>query len=141
MRFPVAVMATVAGLLAVSGCGGGSSAADQAKTDACNAKSDINTQVQKLKGLPPTVSSVDTAKTALTKIEDDLSTIKNSAPNVSGDLKGQLESANSQFETQVTQISQSITSAQSLTAAATALTQAGDQLAADYQKAFANVSC
>jgi chromosome segregation ATPase len=141
MPLPKAVLAIAAGLVAASGCGGGSSAADHTKTDACNAKSDINTQVQKLKGLPPTLSSVDTAKTALTKIEDDLSTIKDSAPKVDGDLKGQLQSANSQFEAQVKQISQSITSAQSLTAAATAITQAGDQLAADYQKAFANVSC
>lgn len=140
MRITLVVVAVAAGLLAATGCGG-SSEADKAKTDACNAKSDIETQVAKLKGLPPTLSSVDTAQTALKQIGDDLTTIKNAAPKVNGDLQGQLQDANAQFKSQVQQIGQGITSAQSLTEAATALTQAGNELQAGYKKAFANVSC
>jgi hypothetical protein len=140
LRAAVLALMAAGSLLAATGCGG-SSSADQAKTDACNAKSDINTQVQKLKGLPPTLASVDTAQTALTKISDDLKTIQDNAPKVNGDLKGQLQDANAKFKDQVQQIGSSITSAQSVSDAATALTQAGNQLASAYQQAFQNVSC
>jgi len=139
-RITLAVVAVLVGLVTAAGCGG-KSEADQAKTDACNARADINTQVAKLKGLPPTLQSVDAAQTALKQIGDDLTTIKNAAPKVNGDLKGQLQDANATFEAQVQQIGQSITSAQSLTDAATALTNAGNQLSAAYKQAFANVSC
>jgi hypothetical protein len=140
-RRAAAALAVAALLAGAAACGGSSSSADQAKTNACNAKADIASQVQTLKGLPPTLASVDTAKTALTKIGDDLSTIQDNAAQVSGDLKQQLTDANAQFKSQVTQIGQTITSTQSLSEAATALATAGDKLAADYHQAFGNVSC
>ncbi len=128
-------------LLAASGCGSSQSASDKAKSQACSAISDIKTQVTTLKGLPLSTSSVDTAKTALQKIDANLKTIQNAAPTVKGDLKNQLQAANATFKTQVQQITQSITSASSLTSAATALTTAGTKLQASYQQAFASVKC
>lgn len=128
-------------LLAAAGCGSSQSAADKAKSQACDARSDIQTQVDTLKGLPLSTGSVDKAKTALQKINSDLDTIATAAPTVKGDLGSQLKDANAAFKTQVQQISNSITSAQSLTAAATALASAGSTLSDAYQKAFANVQC
>lgn len=128
-------------LLAATGCGSSQSAADKAKSQACGAVSDIKTQVTTLKGLPLAPSSVDTAKTALQKIDTSLHTISDAAPKVSGDLKSQLETANATFKAQVQETTQSITSAQSLTSAATAVTTAGKTLAASYQQAFAGVKC
>ncbi len=128
-------------LLAASGCGSSQSASDKAKSQACSAISDIKTQVTTLKGLPLSTSSVDTAKTALQKIDANLKTIQNAAPTVKGDLKNQLQAANATFKTQVQQITQSITSASSLTSAATALSTAGTTLQASYQQAFASVKC
>ena len=141
LRAGVAALAVAGALVAASGCGGSSSSADTAKTNACNAKADIDVQVKKLKGLPPSLSSVDTAKTALQQIQKDLGTIHDSVPDVTGDLKGQLKAANSAFGSQVNQITQEITSAQSLTDAAATLTTAGQHLAAQYQQAFAGVKC
>jgi hypothetical protein len=135
----IAILATA--LLAAAGCGGGQSAADKAKSQACDASSDIQAQVDTLKGLQLSPDSVDKAKTALQKINSDLDTIATAAPTVKGDLGGQLKSANAAFKTQVQQIANSITSAQSLTAAATALASAGSTLSSAYQKAFANVQC
>jgi hypothetical protein len=135
----IAILATA--LLAAAGCGGGESAADKAKSQACDASSDIQTQVDTLKGLPLSPDSVDKAKTALQKINSDLDTIATAAPTVKGVLGSQLKDANAAFKTQVQQISDSITSAQSLTAAATALASAGSTLSNGYQKAFANVQC
>jgi uncharacterized protein YoxC len=128
-------------LLAAAGCGGSQSASDKAKSQACGARSDIQTQVDTLKGLPLSPDSVDKAKTALQKINSDLDTIATAAPTVKGDLGSQLKAANAAFKTQVQQITNSITSAQSLTAAATALASAGSTLSNAYQKAFANVQC
>jgi hypothetical protein len=128
-------------LLATAGCGGGQSAADKAKSQACDASSDIQAQVDTLKGLPLSSDSVDKAKAALQKINSDLDTIATAAPTVKGDLGSQLKAANAAFKTQVQQISDSITSAQSLTAAATALASAGSTLSNSYQQAFANVQC
>jgi hypothetical protein len=141
VRAAVATLAIVAALVAASGCGGSSSSADTAKKNACNAKADIDTQVTKLKGLPASLSSVDTAKTALQQIQKDLGTIQDSLPDVTGDLKDQLKAANSAFSSQVKQVTQDITSAQSLTDAATTLTTAGQTLAEQYQQAFAGVKC
>jgi hypothetical protein len=128
-------------MLAAAGCGGSQSAADKAKSQACDARSDIQTQVDTLKGLPLSPDSVDKAKTALQKINSDLDTIATAAPTVKGDLGSQLKDANAAFKTHVQQISGSIASAQSLTAAATALASAGSTLGNAYQKAFANVQC
>jgi chromosome segregation ATPase len=141
VRAAVATLAIVAALAAASGCGGSSSSADTAKKNACNAKSDINAQVTKLKGLPASLSSLDTAKTALQQIQKDLGTIQDSLPDVTGDLKDQLKAANSAFSSQVKQVTQDITSAQSLTDAAGTLTTAGQTLAEQYQQAFAGVKC
>jgi hypothetical protein len=140
MRIIAPVLATVA-LLAGSACGGGQSEADKAKEQACNAVSDIQTQVATIKALPLSTSSVDKAKTAISTIDDDLHTISDAVPKVKGDLKQQLQTANDTFTTQVTETLQSITSAQSLTAAATALTAAGTTLQSSYEQAFADVKC
>lgn len=141
VRAAVAALAIAAALATASSCGGSSSSADTAKTNACNAKADINAQVTKLKGLPASLSSVDTAKTALQQIQKDLGTIQDSVPDVTGDLKNQLKAANSAFSSQVKQVTQDITSAQSLTDAAATLTTAGQHLAEQYQQAFAGVKC
>jgi chromosome segregation ATPase len=139
MRIIAMGLASVA-LLAAEACGG-SSAADNAKKDACNASSDIQTQITTIKNLTPSSTSVDQAKTALKKIDTDLHTIASAVPDLQGDLKSNLKAANAEFKTQVQEIGQSITSAESLTAAATALTDAGDSLESSYTQAFANVGC
>jgi hypothetical protein len=129
--------------LAVSaGCGGsGQSAADKAKSQACDAVSDINVQVTTLKGLPLETSSVDKAKTALKQIQTDLQTISTQAETVSGDLKSQLQAADATFKAQVETAAQSVNSAASLSAAATAVASAGTTLQAGYQQAFGSVKC
>ncbi len=140
LRLAVASFAVAAALAAAAGCGGGSSA-DSAKKDACNAKTDIDAQVTKLQGLPASLSSLDTAKTALERIQSDLSTIQESIPEVSGDLQDQLKAANSAFKSQVAQVTQDITSAQAATDAAGTLSAAGQELSAQYRQAFADVEC
>ena len=137
----IMVVILILGLLATIVVQSLRGAADKAKSQACDASSDIQAQVETLKGLPLSSDSVDTAKAALQKINSDLDTIATAAPTVKGDLGSQLKAANAAFKTQVQQIADSITSAQSLTAAATALASAGSTLSNSYQQAFANVKC
>jgi hypothetical protein len=140
VRMVVASLA-IAAALAAAGCGGSGSSAESARNDACKAKTDIDTQVAKLQGLPASLASVDTAKTALERIQSDLDTIKESIPDVTGELKDQLRAANSAFTAQVTQVTQDVTSAQAATDAAGTISAAGQHLSAQYQQAFAGVKC
>jgi uncharacterized phage infection (PIP) family protein YhgE len=126
--------------LLATGCGG-SSASSKAKSQACDARSDIQKQVDTIKGLPLATSSIDTAKTAVTAISTDLKTIQDALPDVKGDLKSQLEQANSSFKSAVDSIAQSISTSSSVASVTAALTTAGTQLEAAYKAAFANVKC
>ena len=94
-----------------------------------------------MKGLPLAQSSIDTAKSSIASIGDDLKTIQDAAPKVSGDLKDQLQQANASFKSELQSISQSISSASSVTSIATALTTAGTNLEKAYQSAFSGVKC
>jgi hypothetical protein len=141
MRTIGLIMALGLAFLAATGCGGGESAADKAKSQACDAVSDVNKQIATLTALPLEASSVDTARKALQQIQTDLNTISTAAPDVTGDLRAQLKSANATFENQVQQTARSVTSASSLTAAAAAISTAGSTLEASYQEAFAGVKC
>jgi hypothetical protein len=147
VRVVMVLIMLLLGSLAASACGGGSSSgssqssAGTAKNEACAAKSDINAQITALKNLPVSTASVDTATTALAKIDTDLNTMATVVPDMTSSLKQQFESANATFRTQVNQVSNSITSAQSLSDAATAVIAAGTTLASSYQQAFASVKC
>jgi len=142
MRQIPSIIVIVLATVAATGCGGsGQSEADKAKSQACDASSDIKAQVATLSNLPLSTSSVDTAKTSLQKIDTDLKTISDAAPKVSDNLRSELEAANATFTTEVQQATEAITSAQSLSGAATAVAAAGSTLQASYEKAFANVSC
>jgi hypothetical protein len=142
MRRSASIIVIVLATVAATGCGGsGQSEADKAKSQVCDASSDIKAQITTLTNLPLSTSSVDTAKTSLQKIDTDLKTISDATPKVADDLRSELEAANATFTTEVQQATEAITSAQSLSGAATAVAAAGSTLQASYEKAFANVSC
>ena len=126
--------------LVASACGGDSSA-EKAKTQACDARADIQKQVDTLKGLPLAAASIDTAKTAVTAIRTDLQQIDDAAPDLKGELKGQLEQANSTFKATLQTIADKVDTSSSLPDITAALTTAGTDLQAAYQSAFANVKC
>jgi hypothetical protein len=81
------------------------------------------------------------AKACDAQISKDLDTIATEAPKVTGDLSDQLKTANETFKKSVQETADSVTSAGSVTDAAAAVSAAGEQLAASYKSAFADVSC
>jgi len=126
--------------LVATACGGDSSA-EKAKTQACDARADIQKQVDTLKGLPLAAGSIDTAKTAVTAIQTDLQQIDDAGPDLKGELKGQLEQANTTFKATLQTIADKVDTSSSLPDITAALTTAGTDLQAAYQSAFANVKC
>jgi cytochrome c556 len=137
----LALAALIAAALATVGCGGGKSSADQAKSKACTAYSDINTQLTKLKGVSSGATTPTDAQAALTAIGRDLTTIRTEVPKMTGQLKTQLQAANATFKADIQSVVNSVKSADSLTALATALDQAAGTLSTSYRQAFAGVKC
>ncbi len=138
----LALAVAILALLAASACGGSSSSAsDKAKQQACDARSDIQTQITTLANLPLNIDSVDKAKSALTAIQTDLNTIKDAAPKVGGDLQKQLETANDTFVNAVQTVVSNISTATDLTSVASSLTAAAGQLQTAYRQAFGDISC
>src|SRR5689334_7996590 len=113
--------------LAIASCGG-SSGADQARTDACNAVTDINTQVKKLQGYTLTTVTSDKVKANVNSIKSDLKTIKGALPDLKGSLKSQLTSATDTFNSKVSGLASSLGKSVSLQSAANQLMSATDQL-------------
>ena len=137
MRF---VIAAVLAAALVAGCGD-ESAADKAKNQACDARADIGDQIDTLKGLSVSPDSVDQAQEAIGKIDDDLKQITEALPDVEGDLKDQLQTANASFADSVRQITSDITSAEDIPSALDSLGSAASSLESSYREAFGDVSC
>jgi hypothetical protein len=129
----------VSSLLATS-CGG-SSSADEAKSNACGAVSDIDKQIKQLQGYAVTTVTGDKVKGNLNAIKSDLQTIKKALPDLNSSLKSQLQSATDSFSSQLSSVASTVGKSTSLAGAATQITAAADQLASAYRKAFSSVGC
>jgi len=138
MRRVASILLTGALLLA-AGCG--QSSEDKAKQQVCDARSDLQKQVNELQGL--TLSTVTTkgVKNNLTAIKNDLKQIKDAQGNLSSQRQAQVKQATQQFDSQVTSIVQTVGSSTSLSAAASQLESALKQLGNSYKQSFAKVDC
>jgi hypothetical protein len=141
MRVSVLVAVLVAlSALTFASCGG-KSESEQARTDACNAVSDIGRQVKQLHSYTLTTVTSDKVKANVSAIKSSLKTIKDALPKLKGSLKGQLQSATDTFSSQFSKVVSKVGSSISLQTAATRITTAGNQLQQSYNEAFASVSC
>jgi hypothetical protein len=133
------LLGIIAAASLLAGCGGDSE--DDAKTQACDAVSDINAQVKQLQGYTLSTVTTDKVNANIDAIKADLSDIKGALPDVSSDLKSQLQAATESFNSEVSAVASSLGKNTSIAAAATQVTTAADQLAASYRRAFSDVSC
>jgi uncharacterized phage infection (PIP) family protein YhgE len=138
MKRPLALM-LLAAVLGLSACG--QSASDKAKSQVCDARSDISKNVNELKGLTLSTASVDGVKKNLQAIQDDLGKIKDAQGNLNAERKQQVQAANEAFTQQVKSIVSSVTSNLSLADAGTQLKTAATQLADSYKQTLAKVDC
>jgi hypothetical protein len=134
------LIASVVGLpLVVAGCG--QSSQDKAKNDVCDARADIQKQVNDLSSLTLTTASVDKVKSGLTAIRDDLSKITDAQGKLDDTRKKQVEQANETFTSQVNKVANDLKSSQSLQGAATQLKTDLANLATAYEQAFGPIDC
>src|SRR4051794_28258199 len=136
MLAPVALAAA-----ALAGCGGQSSQG-QAQSKVCDARADIAKQVDSLQALAPQTFSVETARSSLQAIRQDLSTIKDAQGDLNDDRRKQVQDANQAFASQVRTLAGQVVGGSLSTAdAKTQITSAFDQLAGTYRQTLAKVDC
>jgi len=136
----ILVSLALAAALGVAACGG-QSKADKAKSQVCDARSDISKQVNELKGLTPSTITADKVKNALTSIQNDLKKIADAQGDLNAERKKQVQDATNAFGSSLSSIASSLGSSLSIADAKTQLTTALQQLGTAYQQSFAKVDC
>jgi hypothetical protein len=139
VKVRILVTLALAAALAVAACG--ESKADKAKSQVCDARSDISKQVNELKGLTPATVTSDGVKTALTSIQNDLKKITDAQGDLNAERKQQVQDATSQFTSALSSISGQVGQSLSAADAKTQLQTATQQLADAYQTSLAKVDC
>jgi hypothetical protein len=139
VKVRIPVLLALAATLAVAACG--ESSQDKAKSQVCDARSDISKQVNELKGMTPATVTVDGVKNALTAIQNDLKKIAGAQGDLNDARKKQVQEANATFGSALSSIASDLGSSLSVADAKTKLTTALQQLGTAYQQSFAKVDC
>ena len=139
MKRPLALLLLLAATIGLTACG--QSSEDKAKSQVCDARSDISKQVDELKGLTLATATVNGVKENVQAIQDDLGKIKDAQGNLNADRKKQVQAANEAFTQQVKSIASSVGKSLSLSDAATQLKTAASQLATSYQQTLGKIDC
>jgi hypothetical protein len=135
----VLILLLATSLVVATGCG--ESKADKAKKQVCSSKSDIQTQVNKLKGMTFSTATTSQIQDSLNSIKSDLQKISSAQSDLSSDRKQQVQAANQAFTSQFQSILSDLGTNLSIANAKTQLQTATQQLASAYQQSFAKVNC
>jgi uncharacterized protein YjbJ (UPF0337 family) len=125
--------------LALQACG--QSEADKAKSDVCDARDDIASHVDNLKGMTISTATTSDIKENLTAIQGDLGKIKDARGKLDDNTRKQVDAANQAFTAQLNTIRQNLGTNLSLSSAATQLKSAIAALATAYQQAWEPIDC
>lgn len=133
----------VAGLLltAAIAVGCGESDEEKAQNQVCDARADLNKQVNELAALTPATGTADGVQQNLDAIQNDLNEIKNAQGDLNEDRKQQVESANQEFASQVQAVASDLGTNLSASGAQAQLQSAATQLQTAYKQTFAQVDC
>jgi phosphoglycerate-specific signal transduction histidine kinase len=140
MRSTVAallLLVLAAGVL--TGCG--ESKADKAKSQVCDARDDIGKQVDALKGLTITTATTEKITDSLNAIQSDLKKIADATGDLSAERKKDVQAANDEFKSTMSQITADFGSKLSIQDLATQAKAALQQLADSYANTFGKLSC
>jgi uncharacterized protein (DUF885 family) len=128
-------------LVAATAVGCGESDADKAQTQVCDARADLNKQVDKLASLTPTTATVDGVSGALDAIKNDLTQISDAQGDLNDERKQEVESANQKFSASLEDVASGLGSNLSVSGAKAQVESAGKELANSYQQTFASIDC
>ena len=131
----------VAALVLGAACGG-ESASEKAKSQICDASTDIQTQLNDHKGMTVGTATLEDVNTSLTAIKNNVRTIEAAIPDLDGDTKTQVQTATETFKLSVTStLIPLFTNQTSLTEARSQLTSAVTTLASSYKQTYATIGC
>jgi len=125
--------------LALGACG--ESAAEKAETTVCDARVDIDKQVDELKSLTPATVTTDAVRQNLDAIKKDLKDVGGAQSDLSDERRSEVQAANKAFASSVDTIASQALRSLSASDAKAGLVDAFQQLEASYQDTFASVSC
>ncbi len=142
-RRPRALLA-VGTLLLASGLGlaaCGESKEEKAHKTVCSARADINTQVEHIRSLTPSVNALTELKNDATAIANDLKKIGEAQKDLSPARKAEVQKATSQFEQEAGAALKALTEGSSPSQLRAALTSAFERLETAYKRALAPIKC
>jgi uncharacterized protein HemX len=128
-------------LIAIAGAGCGESDEEKAQNEVCDARDDIQTQIDDLSNVTLSTTTADELEEDLTAIRDDLREIADAQGDLNEERRQQVQSANKQFTSQLDSIASGLTSNLSLSGAEQKLRNATQQLASSYKETFATIDC
>jgi hypothetical protein len=138
MKRTSALLAVGAASLAVAACG--ESSQETAQNEVCDARADIQQQVDDLKGLTFSADTPSKVQDGLNSIGDDLRNIKDAQGELDDDRRQQVQSAVQSFESEVKSVAGDLGSL-TLSNAETQLKSATTDLANGFRRAFQPVDC
>ncbi len=124
---------------ALSACG--ESDQEKAQAKVCDARADIQGQVDTLKGLPASPDSVAKATTSLRAIGARLNDIADAQPDLDRDRRQEVEAAVKTFGDQVRTAAGAAVSSGATGNAAASIRTAADQLATSFRESFQPIDC
>ena len=128
-------------LAAGTAIGCGESDEEKAQNDVCDARDDLQKQVNELSNLTLSTATVEGVQSNLNAIQDDLNKITDAQGDLNDERKQEVESANKQFTSELDSIASGLTSDLSVSGAEQKLRTAAQQLASSYKQTFAMVDC
>jgi ABC-type Zn uptake system ZnuABC Zn-binding protein ZnuA len=139
-RHAVAVVALLVVSLLLAGCG--ESKQEKAEKTVCAARAQIQTQLDSLKNVKPSLASLPEIKTDVTAIGNELKKIKDAQGDLSPARKEKVEKALSEFEAQAkSAIEHATPSSLSVSKIETQLKSAVQSLVSGFGTAFKPVEC
>lgn len=134
------LLVSVLGLgLALAACG--ESDEEKAKSEVCDARDDIRTQISELQDLTLGTATVDKVKSHLNAISDDLKKIADAQDQLSESDKQQVQEANQAFKSKLKTLGGDIGRSVSLEEAAQQLKSDFADLATTYEQALDPIDC
>ena len=134
-------MLAVAVAVALTGCGDSESDQEKAQNQVCDARADIQKQLDELGDASLGTATLGGIEQRLQAIKADLTEMKDAQASLSDERRQQVESATEEFGTQVDSIVDDLSTSRSLSGALTALQNALVQLRDGYQQALEPIDC
>jgi hypothetical protein len=139
MRAAWSLFVVVMLALALGACG--ESEEEEALNTVCDAKDDIATRVDELRGLTAATVTTDAVRQNLEAIRDDLGEIADAQADLSDDRRSEVEAATNEFTSSIRQVAGDVGSSLSASEAKDAVVTALERLGASYQETLAPIDC